>query len=112
MSNPFEDLAGLDKLIHEPARLAIMTALNAADHAEFLFLQSLTGLTKGNLSAHLSKLEEAGWVLIDKHFEGKKPVTQVALTKTGRAAIAAHWQRLDQLRNQAKDWTGGENTAG
>ncbi|MEQ8676208.1 MAG: transcriptional regulator [Aggregatilineales bacterium] len=109
MTTPFEDLAGLDKLIHEPARLAIMTALSSADHAEFLFLQSLTGLTKGNLSAHLSKLEDAGFIQIDKHFEGKKPVTQVGLTDKGKLAISEHWKRLNNLRSQAAQWVADDN---
>lgn len=104
MTTPFEDLAGLDKLVHEPARLAIMTALSAADGVEFLFLQSLTGLTKGNLSAHLAKLEEAGLITIDKHFVGKKPVTEVRLTLKGQRAIQQHWHRLDELRQQAATW--------
>lgn len=106
MSNsPFEDIAGLNRLIHEPARLAIMTALSAAKHADFLFLQSLTGLTKGNLSVHLTKLEEAGLIHIDKHFVGKKPVTRVSLTESGRTAIQQHWQHLQQLHDRAEQWT-------
>jgi len=104
MTTPFEDIAGLDKLVHEPARLAILTALSAADSIEFLFLQSLTGLTKGNLSAHMAKLEDAGFVKIDKHFEGKKPVTTVKLTLKGQRAIQQHWHRLDQLRQLATHW--------
>lgn len=105
-SSPFEDLAGLDKLIHEPARLAILTALSSARKVEFLFLQSLTGLTKGNLSAHLSKLEDATLVVIHKQFEGKKPITYVELSAKGRDAIDAHWQRLDALHKQSRNWQG------
>ncbi|HEY3056658.1 MAG TPA: transcriptional regulator, partial [Thermoanaerobaculia bacterium] len=63
-SQPFERLAGLDRLVHEPARLSILTALSACKSADFLFLQRLTGLSKGNLSSHLSKLEEGGLVAI------------------------------------------------
>jgi DNA-binding MarR family transcriptional regulator len=102
MSQPFEDLAGLDRLIHEPARLAILTALSACDSADFLFLQRLTGLTKGNLSAHLSKLEEAGLVLVTKAFLGKKPRTTLMLTKAGREAVERHWRQLDALREQTR----------
>jgi len=69
---PFKELARIDKLVHEPARLAILNALAACHVAEFLFLQELTGLTKGNLSCHLSKLEKANLVSIDKHFVRKK----------------------------------------
>ena len=104
MTEPFEELAGLDRLIHEPARLAIMTALSVSSGADFLFLQSLTGLTKGNLSSHLSKLEDAGLVRIKKQFVGKTPNTFVNLTDRGRAAIDEHWRRLEELRESARGW--------
>lgn len=104
MTTPFEDLAALDKLVHEPARLAILTALEAAHEVDFLFLQSITGLTKGNLSTHLLKLEEAEFVNSKKHFQGKKPVTSIALTDKGRRAIQQHWQQLETLRQQAWVW--------
>jgi len=90
----------LNKLLHEPARLALMTALSSCESADFLFLQRITGLTKGNLSSHLSKLEEAGYVLISKQFIGKLPNTQVGLTEVGREAIHTHWLQLDKLRKQ------------
>lgn len=90
----------LNKLLHEPARLALMTALSSCESADFLFLQRLTGLTKGNLSSHLSKLQEAGYVSISKQFVGKIPNTQVALTVLGREAIDGHWRQLDALRTQ------------
>ena len=102
MAEPFEELAGLDRLIHEPSRLAIMTALSASEGADFLFLQRITGLTKGNLSSHLSKLEKAGLVKIKKRFVGKKPNTFVSLTKKGRVAIEEHWEQLERLRNGVK----------
>ncbi|WP_420644217.1 transcriptional regulator [Candidatus Leptofilum sp.] len=104
MSQIFEELAALDKLIHEPARLAILTALSACESADFLFLGRLTGLSKGNLSSHLSKLEEAELVDIVKQFVGKKPNTVVSLTENGRIAITQHWQQLDNLRNGAQAW--------
>ena len=107
---PFEELAGLDRLVHEPARLAIMTALSACRSAEFLFLQRLTGLTKGNLSSHLSKLEEAGLVEIGKQFVGKMPSTCVSLTPEGRMAIEGHWQQLERLRQGAVRWQPQEQT--
>ena len=106
MAEPFEQIASLDKLIHEPARLAILTALSACREADFLYLQRLTGLTKGNLSSHLSKLEEAGLVEVTKTFEGKKPVTYLALTREGTTAIEAHWRVLDALRSGSQDWQG------
>lgn len=112
MTQPFEDLAGLDKLVHEPARLALLTALAACEGADFLFLQRLTGLTKGNLSTHLAKLAEAGLVRIDKQRIGKTPNTFVQLTAEGGAIIARHWQRLDQLRQEAQRWRPEEQRRG
>ena len=108
MAGLFEELASLDKLIHEPARLAILTALSACQSADFLYLQRLSGLTTGNLSSHLSKLEEAELVQIEKQFVGKRPNTQVSLTKQGRVAVDRHWQLLDNLRNGALAWEPGE----
>lgn len=102
---PFKEIAHLDKMIHEPARLAIMTALDACTLAEFLFLQELTGLTKGNLSSHLSKLEKAGYVSIDKHFVRQKiPHTTIRITREGRAAISKYWQKIDGIRQKTKGW--------
>ena len=111
MSAPFEQLAALDRIVHEPARLAILTALAACRSADFLFLQRLTGLSKGNLSSHLSKLESAELVAIEKEFVAKVPNTRVSLTKTGRAAIQRHWQQLDKLRRASLDWSPDEALA-
>lgn len=96
-----DELPQIDRLIHEPARLAIMTALSACKSADFLYLQRLIGLTPGNLSSHLSKLEEAGLIWVDKQIRGKRSYTQVGLTETGRAAIQRHWQQLENLHQQA-----------
>lgn len=101
----FKEMTELDKLLHEPARLAIMTALANCESANFVFLQSLTGLSKGNLSSHLSKLEEAELVRVEKTFIGKIPNTSASLTKNGAQAIAEHWEKLDELRHSAKRWT-------
>jgi len=68
VSSPFEEITNLDRLVHEPARLAILTALDACRHADFMYLQSLTGLAKGNLSQHLAKLEAAGPVVAEARF--------------------------------------------
>lgn len=103
-TDPFVNLAELDKLIHEPARLSILTALSACKKADFLFLLRLTGLTKGNLSTHLSKLEKAGLINIQKVFEEKKPVTFLELTTQGKSKITAHWERLQKLKADADDW--------
>lgn len=104
MTTPFEELAGLDRLIHEPARLSIMTALAACEGADYLFLQRLTGLTAGNLSSHISKLEEGGLVQVEKRFVDKRPNTQVQLTEKGRIAIEQHWTQLENLRKDSQIW--------
>jgi len=104
MSAPFERLAGLDRLVHEPARLAILTVLSSCQSADFLFLQRLTGLSKGNLSSHLAKLEEAGLVAIGKDFVGKTPRTRISLTSQGREQIDEHWRQLDLLRQETREW--------
>jgi DNA-binding transcriptional ArsR family regulator len=98
MPTPFEQLASFDRLVHEPARLAILAALSACDKADFVFLRNLTGLTKGNLSSHLVKLEQGRLVTIEKTFEGKQPITYVALTKEGRDVLKAYWKRFDRVR--------------
>lgn len=92
----------LDPLVHEPARLAILTVLSSVKEGDFTFLQRATGLTKGNLSSHLTRLEDAKLVRIDKRFVGKKPNTNVTLTPSGRSRIARHWQQLEQLRDIAR----------
>ena len=107
---PFEELSSLNRLIHDPSRLAILTALSACRGADFLFLQTLTALTKGNLSGHLAKLERGGLVAITKSFRGKVPHTSVALTPQGRDAIRRHWKQLEQLRRAAGKWSPGPQT--
>jgi DNA-binding transcriptional ArsR family regulator len=103
-ATPFEQLANLDRRIHDPARLAILTALSACERADFLFLLRITGLTKGNLSSHLSKLEEAELVEIEKRFVGKKPQTLVRLTDTGRQTLDGYWKEMEDLRESAAQW--------
>jgi DNA-binding transcriptional ArsR family regulator len=101
MLTPHDDL-NLDRMIHEPGRLAILTVLSSVNSADFRFLQQVTGLTKGNLSSHLSKLEAAGLLQIDKRFVHKKSHTAAALTKLGKQRIDAHWTQLDKLKDLAK----------
>jgi DNA-binding transcriptional ArsR family regulator len=98
MPTPFEQLAAFDRLVHEPARLAILTALSACQKADFIFLRNLTGLTKGNLSSHLVRLEQGGLVAIEKTFAGKQPITYAALTGEGRDVLKAYWKRFDHVR--------------
>jgi DNA-binding MarR family transcriptional regulator len=87
-------VTGLDRLIHEPARLLIVTILSTVASADFLFLQRETGLTKGNLSAHLSKLEEGGYVKIEKTFKGKLPLTVCSLTPAGQKALTQYRRQM------------------
>ena len=97
MSNELRSVTDLDRLIHEPARLLIVTILSTVESADFLFLQRETELTKGNLSAHLSKLEEAGYVKIEKSFKGKLPLTVCKLTKTGKNAFTQDRKQLQDF---------------
>jgi DNA-binding MarR family transcriptional regulator len=101
MRGPFEDVATLDRVVHEPVRLAILTALESCRSADFVFLQNLLGLTNGNASAHLTRLEEAGLVDVSKTFSGKMPRTVYRLTRLGRTSLQRHWQQLDALRHAA-----------
>ncbi len=77
----------IDRLIHEPARLMIMASLRVIESADFLFLTRRTGLTDGNLSSHMSRLESTGYVEVQKEFVGKKPRTMLKLTAEGRLAF-------------------------
>lgn len=86
----------LDPLIHTPLRLAVMTILAGVREADFTYLRETTGTTDGNLSTHLSKLEEAGYISVTRSFERKKPKSRYALTPVGRKA---HLSYLDALEN-------------
>ena len=90
----------IDKLIHEPARLNIMTRLYVVESADFLFMMRQTGFTFGNLSAHMSKLEAAGYVKIIKDFVGKKPHTLLKLTVKGRRAFDEYRKQMKQFFNE------------
>lgn len=97
MKNEKSDFSNINRLIHEPARLIILTTLNVVEEVDFLYLQRETALTKGNLSVHLTKLEEAGYVNIEKTYRGKIPLTVCRITKEGQKAYKsyrAHWQEL------------------
>ena len=79
--------AKFDPLIHQPSRLAIMAVLSGSESADFTYLVKMTGLNKGTLSKHLSKLGDAGYIEIDKGYKGNYPHTSAKLTKTGRRAF-------------------------
>lgn len=93
-------LADVDRLIHEPARLMITTILHAVESADFLYLKRETGLTRGNLSSHLSRLEEAGYIEIEKTFKGKLPLTICRLTDLGRAAYETYRAQMVAIFSQ------------
>lgn len=102
MTSPFETLANLDRLIHEPARLSIMTALSVVQNADFTFIKKITGLSVGNLSNHLSKLEEGGLIEMTKTFIRNRPNTQINITEEGKRAIETHWQQLKALHEESR----------
>lgn len=102
MSNELRSVTELDRLIHEPARLLIVTILSTVESADFLFLQRETDLTKGNLSAHLSRLEEAGYVKIEKTFKGKLPLTVCKLTSAGKKSLTQYRQQLQDFMNRTQ----------
>ena len=89
----------IDKLIHEPARLMIMANLYVVESADFTFLMNQTGLTWGNISSHITKLETAGYVKVEKTFVGKRPYTMLHLTENGRLAFQTYRQQMSQLLN-------------
>ena len=91
------DLTTIDRLIHEPTRLMIMTQLYVVESADFLFLQHQLQMTPGNLSSHLSKLEEAGYVEIVKEFIERKPHTALKLTKKGRDAFKEYRKNIKKV---------------
>jgi len=88
------EIAALDKVMHEPARLSIVACLYAVADADFVFLQSQTGMTGGNLSAHLKKLEQAAYIQVTKEFVDGRPHTTLSLTKQGRDAFREYLRTL------------------
>ena len=90
-------LAEIDRVIHEPARLLILAYLSVVESADFLFLMNQTGLTRGNLSAHLSKLETTGYIEIKKEFVEKIPRTLLSLTEEGRTAFQQYRHSMKQV---------------
>jgi DNA-binding HxlR family transcriptional regulator len=95
------ELATLDRTIHEPARLMIMTVLYAVSEADFLYLQRECGLTQGNLSSHLSRLENVKYVLIEKTFKGKYPLTICSLTRKGHEVFEAYLRKIRTVSDAA-----------
>ncbi len=94
-------LADVDRLIHEPARLVIMTILSAVESADFIYLQRETGLSKGNLSSHLTRLEAANYISIEKTYRGKIPLTLCSLTPTGQLAFQNYRGQIKKFMENA-----------
>ncbi|KYK37461.1 MAG: hypothetical protein AYK18_18300 [Theionarchaea archaeon DG-70] len=100
-----QHISEIDKLIHEPARLAIMAQLYVVRSADFLFLLPQTGLTTGNLSRHISKLEKAGYVDVEKEFVGKKPHTILQLTEEGRTVFREYIENMKHIMDELSSST-------
>ena len=96
-------LADIDRTIHEPARLMILALLYVVESGDFTFLMRQTGLTWGNLSSHMSKLEAAGYIEVEKEFVDKKPRTMLRLTDEGRAAFQEYVQSMKQVFDDLTD---------
>ncbi|HCC69769.1 MAG TPA: transcriptional regulator [Bacteroidales bacterium] len=97
-TNPdFKTIIAVNKLIHEPARMAIISLLSVVEEADFLFIMNSTSLTQGNLSSHLGKLEEAGYVEIEKTFKGKRPHTVIRLTDSGQGELETYIKTIKEF---------------
>ena len=99
-SDDIQSLTSIDKIIHEPARLNILAHLYVIESADFLFMMRQTELTFGNLSAHMSKLETAGYIKIIKEFVGKKPHTMLKITGKGKQAFDDYRKQMKQFFNE------------
>ena len=87
----------INRVVHEPVRLAILKILTSAKEVDFNFLLTTLGVTKGNLATHINKLEAAGFIEVKKEFRGKIPHTSYRITKTGRHQFQRYWQNLKGL---------------
>jgi len=97
MSGSLQNITELDRVIHEPARLLLVALLSSVESADFLFLLKESGLTRGNLSVQLSRLEEAGYLEMEKTFRGKIPHTEYRLTKKGKLAFNQYRKSLGSI---------------
>lgn len=93
------DYRQLDDIIHSRIRLAVMAILVGIDQADFIFLRNQVNATDGNLSIHLRKLEEAGYIYMEKRFRNRKPVSSYQITDKGRKAFEIYLERLDKILN-------------
>ena len=97
MSRILRSILELDRMVHEPARLAILGMLNLVEEADFLFLLKETGLTRGNLSSHMSKLETRGYITVSKGYSGRTPRTALAITTEGRRALRDYMTEMEAV---------------
>ncbi len=97
------DLPELNPVVHGKLRLALLSLLSTAEEAEFTWLRAKTGATDGNLGAQLARLEEAGYVAVEKKFSARKPQTLYRITRAGRKALTEYIQALKQLLGAALD---------
>ena len=102
MTGPLHSISDLDRVIHEPSRLLLMALLSSVESADFLFLLKQSRLTKGNLSVHLSRLEEAGYLEVEKSFRGKIPHTEYRLTSQGKSAFDQYRKNLGPIFDTKK----------
>lgn len=103
MEIELEPLADIDPLVHAPARLMVMTYLYVVDSIDFVYLRRITGLSWGNLSTHLTKLEEGGYVRLEKTFMDKKPHTMISLTDDGRKAFRDYKDGMQEVLGNLPD---------
>jgi DNA-binding transcriptional ArsR family regulator len=97
------EISQLDRIIHEPARLQILMFLQEVEQADFIYLQREGGFTQGNLSGHLSKLVDAGYIQIRKMFKGKVPLTVCALTAAGEVALDTYCQQMTSILREQRE---------
>jgi DNA-binding transcriptional ArsR family regulator len=94
-------LADLNRVVHEPARLAILTVLASCESADFTFLEAATGLTKGNLSVQLTRLEEASLIRMEKATKKNRTITRAHIVAEGRYQLGRYWRQMEEIRNAA-----------
>jgi DNA-binding transcriptional ArsR family regulator len=105
LDSNLQQVQKLDRIIHEPSRLVILAALNNVEEADFKFLCTVTGLTKGNLSRQSAQLEEAGYITIRKFYKGRIPATSYCMTARGREAFTDYWQQMSVLQKHFQEST-------
>lgn len=108
--NPVQQLVAIDKLVHEPVRLAILSALEKLGTADYVYLLTLTGLTRGNMSTHLGKLEKNGLIETERVIRGRKPRTLIWLTAEGQERISGYWSFMRAIQHRLQLWTEAEGS--